>query len=274
MLLAINRIQGMAGTRRVEVRSFGSEVPGPSVEELARWVRERKGAAGDLTSYLLERSLEPQGGVDRPCTGGLICRGRVLETISGITGDTLTAEPSVQPALVEEDARWGTMQKRALWFAVPCPHLLGIHDRYFHDRDEFCEGICGVYRQIFRAMRDAGAGGHVLIGEKVYEGELEHLAGPKTFFFYPGLARENLPSLLEQQTSAAVPGGLLPAAFDLLDEYDLRSLSVLDGKEVDLLAALEHLDPGRLSLGGYCREGEKDCRKYWEDLVERAVIPR
>jgi len=264
----------MAGTRRVEVRSFGSEVPEPSVEELAGWVRERKGAAGDLTSYLLETSLEPQEGVDRPCTGGIFYRSRVLETISGITGHTLTVEPSVQPALAGEDARWGALQKRALWFAVPCPHLLGIHDRYFHDREEFCEGICGAYRQIFRAMRDAGAGGHVLIGEKVHEGELEHLAGPRTFFFYPGLAREDLPSLLEQQSSAAVPGGLLPAAFDLLDEYDLRSLSILDGKEADLLVALEHLDPGQLSLGGYCREGEEDCRKYWKELAGRAVIPR
>jgi hypothetical protein len=45
----------------------------------------------------------------------------------------------------------------------------------------------------------------------------------------------------------------------------------VDGKGEDLLAVLEHLDPDQVSLGGYCTEG---CGKYWNELVERAVIPR
>jgi hypothetical protein len=263
----------MAAARRVPVRSYGSEVPEPTVKELAGWVRERKGTPGDLTSFLLERSLEPQAGVDRPCPGGRIYRARILETFRGIEQDTLAAEPSVDTRPVEEDARWGGSMRKGLWFAVPSPHLLGIRDGFYHDREEFCEGICTCYRQILRAMRDSGAGGHVLVGERVHEEEMEHLVSPKTFFFYPDLAAEDLPQLLEGQSAAAVPRGLLPEVFRLLGEYDLRSLSILDGRGEDLLLALEWLDPDQISLGGYCREQE-DCGKYWKDLLERAVIPR
>jgi hypothetical protein len=45
----------------------------------------------------------------------------------------------------------------------------------------------------------------------------------------------------------------------------------VNGEKEDILAALEHLDPDQISLGGYCRE---DCAEYWKALVERAVIPR
>jgi hypothetical protein len=261
----------MAGVRRVPVRSFGSEVPDPTVQELAAWIGKRRGTGGDLTSYLLEESLEPQKDVDLPCPGGRIYRARILETIKGIEGEVLAREPSADTALIEEDARWGASRRKGLRFSLPAPHLLGIRDGFYHDRGEFCEGLSLMYRQILRAMRDAGAGGHVLIGERVYEEELEHLAGPRTLFFYPDLTAGDLPALLEIQDSAAVPPDLLPRALELLDEYDLRHVTIVDGEKEDLLTLSEHLDPDQISLGGYCR---KDCREYWKALTERAVIPR
>jgi len=261
----------MAKVRRVAVRSFGSEVPEPTVRDLAEWVGKRKGTAGDLTSYLLEVSLNPQDGVDLPCAGGRIYRARILETFKGLEGEILIREPSVDTALVDEDARWGASSKKGLNFSIPAPHLLGIRDEFYQDRQEFCEGLSTCFRQIMRAMRDSGAGGHVILGEKVHETELEHLAGPRTFFFYPDLPGEDLPALLEFQNAVAVPRNLLPTALDLLDEYDLRHLFVVDGKQDDILGALEHLDLEQISLGGYCRE---NCVEYWKGLVERAVIPR
>ena len=261
----------MAKVRRVPVRSFGSETPEPTVPELAGWVRERKGTEGDLTTYLLERSLDPQEGVDMPCAGGRIYRARILETFVGLEEGALTREPAVDTALVEEDARWGVAGKKGLWFSIPAPHLLGIRDGFYHDREEFCEGICTCYRQIMRAMRDSGAGGHVLLGDQVHEGELEHLAGPRTFFFYPGLAEEDLLALLEFQAAVAVPRPILSRALDLFDEYDLRSLYLLDGKQDDVFVAAEHLDLDQISFGGYCRE---NCGEYWKELMGRAVIPR
>ncbi len=197
-----------------------------------------------------------------PCAGGRIYRARILETFIGLEEGTLTREPAVDTALVEEDARWGAAEKKGLWFSIPAPHLLGIRDGYFHDREEFCEGICTSYRQVMRAMRDSGAGGHVILGDEVHEGELEHLAGPRTFFFYPDIADEDLPAILEAQNTVAVPGTLLAAALDRTDEYDLRSLFILDGKQEDILTAAEYLDPDQFSLGGYCRE---DCREYLEE---------
>ena len=253
------------------VRSFGSEVPEPSVKDLAGWIGTRRGTGGDLTSYLLEKSLEPQEGVDLPCAGGRIYQTRVLETLGGIEGGALVREPSVDTASAEEDARWGALRRKGLWFSLPAPHLLGIADRFYRDREEFCEGLSRGYRQILRAMRDAGAGGHVLLGEKVLGEEGEHLAAPRVLLVYPDLRAEDLSSLLEVQSTVAVPRALLPRCLELLDEYDLRHLSILDGKEEDLLTALEHLDPDQVSLGGYCRES---CGKYWEGLAGRAVIPR
>ena len=249
----------MAKIRRVPVRSFGSETPDPTVHELAGWVRERKGSAGDLTTYLLEESLDPQEGVDMPCPGGRVYIPRILETFVGLEKGPLTREPAVDTALVEEDARWGATKKKGLWFAIPAPHLLGIEDGYYHDREEFCEGICTCYKQITRSMRDSGTGGHVLLGDGVHESELEHLAGRHTIFFYPELAGEDLPALLEFQTAVAVPRTLLSTALDLMDEYDLRSLFIVDGKQEDFSAAGEHLDPGQISFGGYCTE---DCGEY------------
>jgi hypothetical protein len=261
----------MAKVRRIAVRSFGSEAPEPTVPELAEWVRERKGAAGDLTTYLLDESLNPQEVVDLPCPGGRIYRARILESFRGLDEETLTREPAVDTDLVEEDARWGAARMKGLRFSIPAPHLLGIEDAFYHDREEFCEGICTCYRQIMRAMRDSGAGGHVLLGDGVHESELEHLAGPRTFFFYPELAEDDLPVLLEFQAGVAVPRTLLSAALDLTDEYDLRSLFIVDGKQEDVSTAGEHLDLDQISFGGYCRE---NCGEYWKGLVERAVIPR
>jgi hypothetical protein len=261
----------MAKIRRIPVRSFGSETPEPTVQMLAEWVKEKKGVAGDLTTYLLEESLNPQEGVDLPCPGGRIYLPRILETFIGLEDGTLTREPAVDTALVEEDARRGAARKKGLWFSIPAPHLLGIGDEFYHDHEEFCEGICTCYKQIMRAMRDSGAGGHVLLGDQINENELEHLAGPRTFFFSPDLGEEDLPAILEVQNSVAVPKSLLLKTLDLLDEYDLRSLFILDGKQEDFLTAAESLDPEQISFGGYCKE---DCGEYWKGLVERAVIPR
>jgi catechol 2,3-dioxygenase-like lactoylglutathione lyase family enzyme len=100
---------------------------------------------------------------------------------------------------------------------------------------------------------------------------MEHLAGPRTLFFLPGLTGEDLPRLLEWQGTVVLARDLLGDALGLLDEFDLRHLAILDGDPGDLSTALEHLDPDQVSLGGYCTE---ECKRYWKELVERAVIPR
>jgi hypothetical protein len=100
---------------------------------------------------------------------------------------------------------------------------------------------------------------------------MEHLAGPRTSFFFPDLRREDLPTLLENQDTAAVPRNLLGGGTRPQGRVRDTPSHGRDGKPGDLGTALEHLDPDQVSLGGYCTE---HCRDYWKGLVERAVIPR
>jgi hypothetical protein len=198
-------------------------------------------------------------------------RARVMESIAGLEGELLVREPSAGTGLVEEDAGWGATRRKGLLFSLPAPHVLGIRDGYYHDREEFCEGLTAAYRQILRAMRDAGAGGHVLLGKTIHEEEMDRLAGPRVRFFFPEMGAGDLPRLLEHQDFAAVPRALLGETLEILGEYEVRHLAIVDGKGEDLVTVMEYLDPGQVSLGGYCRE---DCTGYWRELLERAVIPR
>jgi hypothetical protein len=260
----------MVKARRVLVRSFGSEVEVPAVEELAAWVREQRGSAADLTTYLLDRSLAVQTGVDLPCAGGLCYGDRWLFSLHGIRDRVLVHDLDPFPGDVERDAAMLTGGRKGAWVGIPAPHRLNVRDEYFRDPEECCAALCGAYRQLMRAMRDCGIRGHVILAEAPDECELEILAGSRAYYFVRNPTAHDLGEILEHQPRIAVPPALLAEVAALQDEYRIRSVALLDPMPEDLQAASELLDPGRIETGGYCTEG---CGEYWERLVERSLIP-
>lgn len=260
----------MAKVRTVPVRSFGSEVEVPAVEDLAAWVREQRGSAADLTTYLLDRSLAVQTGVDIPCAGGLCYGDRWLSSLPGIRDRVLVHDPDPFTGDVERDAAMLTGGRKGAWVGVPAPHRLNVRDEYFRDPEECCAALCGAYRQLMRAMRDRGIRGHVILAEAPDEYELEILAGSRAYYFVRNPGAHDLGEILEHQPRIAVPPALLAEVAALQDEYRIRSVALLDPMPEDLQAASELLDPGRIETGGYCTEA---CGEYWERLVERSLIP-
>ena len=260
----------MAKARRVPVRSFGSEVEDPAVGELADWVRERRGSSADLTTYLIERSLSVQKGVDIPCAGGLCYGDRWLSSLPGIRDRALVHDLDPVTTDVERDSLQVVAARKGAWVGIPAPHRLEIRDEYFHDPEEACASLCGAYRDLMRAMRDRGIGGHVILAGTADPCELEILAGSRAYYMVRDPTVDDLELILEYQPRIALPARLLPEVSRLQDEYRVRSISLLDATPEDLMAASELLDPGRVETGGYCT-GE--CGEYWDRLVDRSLIP-
>ncbi len=201
---------------------------------------------------------------------GLFCRGRILESLTGLNNDRNSAvgEIDVDPGALTGDALMLAAQRKDVWCALPAPRTLGITDTYYGDDDEWCDAITGAYRTLMRAMRDAGIGGHVLICDTVEETEISALAGKKVFFFAPAPERENLLTLMEYQRQVAVGNTMLETVFDLAGEYELHRLIVMNPDDNGIRLALSHLDPDQVIAGGYCTDA---CDTYWKELVKSAV---
>ena len=93
------------------------------------------------------------------------------------------------------------------------------------------------------------------------------LAGPLVFFFHPEPDRDDLTLLLERQRQVAVRKEQLPAIFDLMNEYTVRKIFLLDPDPGAIALARTHFDPDQVVAGGYCAEGGES---YWKDLVTSA----
>lgn len=255
----------------VRTRSFGAEVGTPAVAELAPWIEERRGVGGDLMAYQMERSFELQRGVDHPCAGGRIYARRVLGCLEGIEGTTVTGEIGVRAEEAVADVRMFVRRQKNLWFALPAPSLFGFADAYFGNEEEMKDEIVDAFGHLMREMRDAGAGGHVLIAEEAGEIELEGLAGKKTCFFPLKRDLSRLTDLLEHQTTLITDPAGIGEAGRLAEEYEVRELALLHPAHEDLMAATGYFDPDEIAAGGYTQEGEEE---RWKTLREEAYILR
>ncbi|MGC9435341.1 MAG: hypothetical protein ACP5C4_04540 [Methanomicrobiales archaeon] len=259
----------MARQRRIPVRSFGTNPPLPDAPDLVGWIEKRRGREGDLISYLLDESLRFQAGVDRPCAGGLFYGDRVESAIIGLVDGVLAEEPALRPVDIVMDARDAVALRKGCWVALPAPSLLGVGDRYFEDPGECTAALCDVYRRMMREMRDAGVGGHVLHCTRPDETELEELARPRARFFSHDPDPETVTALLEFQDELVISPDHLSDALMWADEFDIRTLTILDAASADLQRAVVDFDPGMIAAGGFCTA---DCEEYWTALVEDAVV--
>jgi hypothetical protein len=252
-------------------RSFGSDTVPPDPSLLPAWVAERRGREGDLTSFLLEHETHPQidAEVSLPCAGGTFYTDRWRHAIDGVEDGIMTGELGGRTGDVVRDAEDLTRIRKGLSLTAPAPHVLGLHDRYYRDPEEAGEALFTVYRTLMRSQRDAGLDGHTLFCETVYRAELEALARQKVFFFPSSLNRKSLSLLLEYQQIVAVTPSLLPLLSDLMGEYEVHRIVLLDPEEQDLRQALQIRDPDQILCGGFCRES---CGEYWKNLVKKSEI--
>lgn len=252
-------------------RSFGSDAPVPEPGALAEWVGAHRGRSGDLITYQLEEGLQHQldAGVSYPCAGGRFYRDRLLDSLIGVEGTVMTGEMGWDAVpLVHDIDDLNTMGKN-LWLSVPSPLDLGLTDQYFHDPEEAIHSLFSAYRGVMRAMRDGGITGHVLLNEKPSGEELEALAGRNVIFFSKDQKKESLALLLEHQSAIAVRPSALGLIGDLMNEYEVLKIILIDAEKEDIRKALELKDPDSLFCGGYCHDS---CGQYWKSIVENASI--
>lgn len=257
----------MGKIRKIPTRSLGSDGEVPDPGNVAAWVAERSGTPGDLTSFRLEQELryQEQAGIDLPCTGGSFYRERVLESITGTVEAAITGELDFDPALPAEDA--GRVPP-GTWFSIPAPGELGLRDTYYGDPDEAMAALRQVYRRILRAMRDAGAGGHVILSAVPDAGDVEVLAGKKTFCFSKDQSPESLEIILGQQRRIALDRtGVSGLSDGMIEQYGISGILLLDPDPALIAAAFGFVDPDQVTAAGYCRAG---CPAYWMNLKESA----
>jgi len=268
-----NKISIMAKRLKLATRGLGAEPEKPDVTGLAGWIAEHRGRMADITTYLLDRTMAPQleAGIGMPCAGGKFYADRLLASIDGIADRKAIHELHADTPAIIEDAAGIVVQKRKSWCAVPAPHALLIKDAYYSDADEWSDAICGIYKTILRAMRDMGVAGHVLICDAADDAECAALARQNVFFFQPEPDRAGLEILLEHQHKIAVGNAELPVLLDLMNEYTVRHIILVDPDQPAIDLARSHLDPDQISVGGYCTDG---CEQYWKDLVAHAECER
>ena len=254
---------------KLATRAFGAEPGTPDVAALAAWIAEHRGRMADIVTYQLDQSLAPQveTGIMTPCAGGKFYGDRILSTLNGVEDRKTAGELHVDTPAVIEDAAGIVVRKKGAWCALPAPHVLGIRDAHYDDEDEWSTAICGAYRTILRTMRDTGVAGHVLIADRMDDTELASLARQNAFFFTPAPGREDLATLMEYQKQVAVGKEYLPLVFDLMNEYSVRKIFIIDPDPASINRVLSHLDPDQVVAGGYCT---KESGEYWKDLVSSA----
>src|SRR5512139_1570191 len=106
----------MAKRLNLATRAFGAEPPRPDIAALAEWIAEHRGAAADITTYLLDQSLIPQldEGIGVPCAGGKFYADRIRHCICGIRENRAVGELHVDtPAFIEDGARIFLLAKGA-----------------------------------------------------------------------------------------------------------------------------------------------------------------
>jgi hypothetical protein len=260
----------MVKRHNLATRAFGAEPGLPDMAGLAEWIAEHRGREADIVTYQLDRSLAPQVSVDigLSCAGGKFYADRIRQCMSGIIDNRGVGELHVDTSAIIEDAAGIVVQKKGAWCAIPAPHVLGIKDAHYDDGEEWSAALCDAYRTILRTMRDTGVAGHVLIADRMDAAELASLARQNVFFFAPAPDHENLAILMEYQKQVAVTKDQLQTLFDLMNEYTVRKIFILDPDPASIILALSHLDPDQVVAGGYCTNGSNS---YWQDLIKSAI---
>jgi hypothetical protein len=252
-------------------RAFGSDGVRPDVSAIAEWISRHRGHEGDLTSFLLEQEIlaQNEAGVNIPCAGGRFSFERWRNFLTGIENGRITGELGYDATNLVKDTEEVTSLVKGAWMAIPAPHLLNLRTDLSPDPDVATSALYDVYHDMMRSGRDAHLAGHVLFCDQAREEELESFSGRKVFFFSPAMNKKTLSQFLEYQQSVALEPSLLPVLEDLMAEYDVSRIIILEPDEKDLREALTIRDPDQIMVGGYCTEV---CKEYWKKVVESSSL--
>jgi hypothetical protein len=255
----------MAKKIRLKTISLGSEPDQPDIDDLAGFIRLMKGQEADLTTYYLIRSLEMQreAGISSPAGGGIFLQSRFE--------DALICSPEgchVNTSVFEADAQAMTRIAGPGRSVLPSPGLLsGSPDP--EDEETYAE-FCEAYAKVLRSMRDQKITDHILYAKEINQIEAELLSSRKTIFVAPEGNIAVQSELLEVQSTIALTSTRVQFIDELIDQFDIRMLILVDPDEEGFKRALKHLDPDKIQVGGYGR-GEEG--KYWRHIAEGAEIP-
>ncbi len=252
----------MAKKIRFKTISLGSEPDQPDIDELTRFIRAMKGRQADLITYHLIRSLEGQteAKISSPAGGGLFMQSRF--------DDALTCSPDgcqVNTSGFEEDALVMTKVAGPVRSVLPSPGLLPGSPE--PTDEETCAEFCYAYAKVLRSMRDKNITGHILHANDVSPIETEILSSQKIMFVIPEGSTIVQSNLLEVQTTIALTSSRVRFLDELIDQYDVRNLILIEPDEEGFKGALKHLDPDQILVGGY---GKGEGKQYWKHIAESA----
>jgi hypothetical protein len=249
---------------RFNTISLGSEPEQPDILALSGFISSHRGFEADLISYKLVSSLTAQKNarVYFPCGGGPYMLPRFESAIT-CSNEECHGDPSSFIADAETMIRTAGPVRSALPAPdqIPsCPDLT--------DEEQYAD-FCDMYSSILRSMRDKEVTGHILHATRVCQIDVERLASRKTLFINPDGNMKSQEMLLEFQKTIVLNTTRIPMLRDLIDQYDISSLAILDPDKDGFKEALRHLDPDQISVGGFGKglEGE-----YWKKIVDGATI--
>ncbi len=249
---------------RFSTVSIGSEPDKPEIPEVAAFIRSHRGVEADLITFSLAQSVTAQKGarINSICAGGLFYLPRVESALSNSTGEWLHNSSSLV-----NDARIMTRIAGTVSAALPAPQLSTTSPP--PDDEETYADYCDEFGDLLRDMRDAGIKGHVLHIKSVQEIESERLASKKTEFIAPDGDFSVQGDLLEFQRTLTLNNSHVSMICGLMEQYDIRSIVIINPDESGLKTVLEWVDPDQVFAGGYGAGPEE---AYWEKIAERAAV--
>jgi len=247
--------------------SLGSEPSHPNISEVKEFISVYKGIEADLTTFLMLRSYSAQknAGIDEIGVGGIFCRPRMEESLSWDDEEG----PLCVPHDLVRDYSLLSQKSENIRSVHESPTVLSTCPSQ-DDEDTFAE-ICHGFRQVLRSLRDARIAGHTIHLKNPTPLELELLSGPKQQFFLYDPTPQNLEDLLEHTRDLILSGKNIPLLGELIDQYQIRTLSVCDATKNALSDVLQYVDPDHLKVAGYCSGFEEDCWKKVKELSVTSV---
>ncbi len=246
--------------------SLGSEPDQPDIEELTEFIRSHKSYEGDLITFKHLRSLKAQqdASITSPCTGGLFCLPRIQEAFP-FPSEKLNPDASNLIA----DATMITQLAGSIYAALPAPHQVvgpsGTAD------DEIFADYCDQYASLLRDMRDVHIRGHILHAKEIQLIELELLTSKKTRFVIPEGDLTIQEELLEHQKELIISNKQVSLIAELIDQYEIRSLIIIEPDKDGFHLALETMDRDQISAGGYGNGNEQVYWRMISSIAEASV---